>query len=325
MVYLLIAVLVAALVVTVVLAGRFGEGQRSGIAQGPLSIADPFFQLVVNEDAETITVRALNALHLPPRLPAERATPGPLDLTFTAAGFSVEVRNEGYAASDRRRAARGPDIYTRDLLQGKARPDRPALAPSERCTLVLRSRRHPLAAADTDAAREIDEVRVEHLPRADVERLQPQLAQVAIWVAAMEAALQDRVASHARERYLARAKADQQLTALTQDRGFEPSHSAMDFDLNGRLHWAIQVDEGGHVWVLADGQTFNGSLSGARVTRQRGGLELTVRDLPWETAHLARRRMLLFVGLDQATLTEWETRIQALAAQAAQAQAADAG
>ena len=321
MVYLLIAVLVAALVVTVVLAGRLGHVQRSGMPQGPLSIADPFFQLVVNEDAETITVRALNALHLPPALPAERASHGPLDLTFSAAGFSVEVRREAQAASDRRRAARGPDIYTRDLLLGKARPDRPALTPGERCTLVLRSRRHPLAAADTDAAREIDEVRVEHLARVDVERLQPQLAQLALWVAAMEAALQERVASHARERYLAMARADQQLAALTQDRGFEPSQSAMDFDLNGRLRWAIQVDDNGQAWVLADGQTFKGSLSGARVTRQRGGLELMVRDLPWETAHLARRRMLLFVGLDQATLAEWETRIQVLAAKAPPASA----
>ena len=297
----------------------WGRSQPPGPPALPdgLRMATRAFELVVNQDAETITVRAPQATHKTPTSQgvAERR---PVDLTLPAAGFSVVVTRDTRPVhgTNRRRAERTPDVYTRHVRHPL--PERPQALPLHEeetgtSTVVFLSRRHPLAEAGSELAAAVDVIEVRQVPNDDLAHFRTRFREVETWIDGMEVALRDRVQAHAKARQIAQHKAEQALARLSADCGFQPIHSAMDFDVDGNLLWAIKTGDVDRCWIHADGKTYLGTMAGGRATPLQDCLEVMVRDRKWENSYFSRRKMKLFLGADQPTLAEWSTRLNALA------------
>ena len=292
------------------------------VRKPPLHLSDgllysnPQFELAVNQEAETLTLRAPRAVHRTPAMVAEEEL-RMIDLTFPAAGFSVVIERDMRAAKSAKLPRPEPAQAVYSLSPAKSRPaatDGGHQEPTGFNTVRVLSRRHPLAPEGTAMAREVDSVEIRLVPDADVDVFRARLVEVQDWVSQIESELRDRVNAHAASRRLAQSKAAQAMESLSRGCDFQPTHSEMDFGADGEILWAIKLSAEGRCWIHVDGKTFQGPLTGGKATVVADGLLVMVRDSRWETTYFSRRKMKLFVGANRATVEEWHRRINALAA-----------
>ncbi len=323
MVYLT-AIIVLGLVVAGVIWGMPSRRATTVVADH-LRVSNARFEVSVNQDAETITVRANEAVHRTPSSQGDALSAKPVDLTFPAAGFRLTIEPElrESRVPNRRRAPRTPDVYTlHNVKSGHAHsqssPTGPGAPqghtePTGLSTLVFQSLRHPLAAANSELAQDKDEVIVAHVTQAEADAFARRFTDIAQWVRRMEVALEERLAAVVRARYQAKVKAEKALSSLLPQSDFPVLHKAMDFDEDGRLRWAIQLGSQGRCWIYADGKVYQGPLAGGKATLVDDAVEVMVRDAKWETSYFSRRKMRVFTGDSRAQQQEWCDRINALA------------
>jgi hypothetical protein len=275
------------------------------------------FELAVNQDAETLTLRATHAVHRTPSMTSDEP-PQTVDLTFPAAGFSVAIERNLRAVKPASPPRSEPAQAVYSLSPAKSRPVVPAAAaggyrePTGFSTVTVMSRRHPLAPEGTALAGEVDCVEIRQIPDAEADIFRACLTEVQEWVSQIESELRDRVTAQAAARRLARSKAEQTMESLGRSCDFQPTHSDMDFGAEGEILWAIKLNSDGRCWIHAEGKTFQGPLAGGKATVVADGLLVMVRDSRWETTYFSRRKMKLFAGASRATVEAWCQRINAL-------------
>ena len=316
MLYLFLALALAGLLWVLV----HGVAVRKPQAQLPdgLFYGNEQFELAVNQEAETLTLRAPQAVHRTPAMTPDES-PRTIDLTFPAAGFSVAIERNLRAvkAMSAPRAEPAQAVYSLSPA-AKSRPVvQPATAggyrePTGFSTVTVMSRRHPLAPEGTALASEVDCVEIRQVPDAEAELFRTRLVEVQEWVSQIESELRERIKAHAAARRLAKTKAEQAMEVLGRGCDFQPTHADMDFGAEGEILWAIKLSSEGRCWIHADGKTFQGPLAGGKATVVADGLLVMVRDSRWETTYYSRRKMKLFTGASRATVEEWHQRINAL-------------
>jgi len=326
MVYLLAIVVLGLLAAGVV--WGLPSRRAPNAAVHPLRVSNARFEVVVNQDAETITLRANEAIHRTPSSRGQQLSVKPVDLTLPAAGFRLKVEPEMRESRvpNRRRTPRTPDVYTLHHVKASrlatnaaanaaanTAASQQAMEPTGLSTMVFQSLRHPLAAPHSALAEDMDEVIVAHVTQPEADAFAQRFTDIALWVNRMEKALEERLAAVARARYQAKLKAEKALSTLQPPSDFPVVHKAMDFDEDGQLRWAIQLGSQGRCWIYADGKVYQGPLAGGKATVVDDAIEVMVRDAKWENSYFSRRKMRVFTGEGPAKLQEWCTLINSLA------------
>lgn len=255
------------------------SSSRKASSSGLLTVSNHRFEIIVHRSEQTIRLRADEAAHRVCDAEAAEILAQAVDLTFPLAGFRITTVDEG----------------------------------ADTAAVVFRSLHHPLAAQGTELATKSDEVAVQHLSAADLAAAAPQFSDLAKWVADAEKALEEHVAATARVRYQAKVKAEQMLAKLRPQGDFLVTYEAFDFDEDGQLSWAIQLGSRGRCWLYSDGKAYLGPLESCKAVVVDDALEVTVRDVVWESRHFDHCKWRVLTGSNTQNLLAWCDRINVLA------------
>lgn len=301
----LIAVAIAALVLVPLELYRRMQRTRIFQVAGGLRFEAYNFAVQIQRRQQEVRVRcARGVLLLPGASGGLEPKAGPVERTFAAVGFSLELRN-----CVKKSAIEGESVATGYL------------------DIVMR---------DADGT----QLTIERVGRTVAANFQYFYLQVRVWIDKLEHRIErERVARVRSEEEAAQAQRDADLmatllggrppdTALTDAEreamaaaqiaqwrgaaGFEGLHTAHFADAKGRVVWFVDLAADGRITLHADKRTLCTTMLGASVESLYGELEVGVRDAHWTQRDSELRTFKILKGATAQERRDWKVRLEAM-------------